>query len=159
MGSDLGKISAIHDFNKINRTLFIEETFADFLELSFHSILFHRAVYPPGIFQRKQKYRVPVHVTCHPDVQTYIRDSVKDLAPNLARGSISKSNFRIVDSRETPVEEFHFRFNVDQSENEILSFKDLCLSQIEESLRGFLLRLSDVNLYLKFEDSIWGHRL
>ena len=54
MSSDLGRISAIHDFNKISRTLFIEETFADFLELSFHGILFHRAVYPGAIFQRKQ---------------------------------------------------------------------------------------------------------
>ena len=78
---------------------------------------------------------------------------MKDLAPNLATSSISKVNFCIVDSRETPVEEFHFRFKVDQNEKETLSSKDLCLSQIEESLRDFLLRLSDVNLCLKPLDS------
>ena len=59
----------------------------------------------------------------------------------------------IQNSRETPVEEFHFRFKVDQNKNETLSSKDLCLSQIEESLCGLLLRLSDVNLYLKPLDS------
>jgi len=38
------------------------DIFAEFLEVSIHSILYNRHIYPHGVFERKKKYNVPVQV-------------------------------------------------------------------------------------------------
>ncbi|KAG9020328.1 hypothetical protein FS842_007407, partial [Serendipita sp. 407] len=56
-----------------------------FLEVSIHTILFVRRVYPSELFARRKKYDAPVYQSRHPDLNKYISDAVKAVGDELTR--------------------------------------------------------------------------
>lgn len=48
------------------------DIFSEFLEIAIHSVLYNRELYPPGVFERRKKYNVPVQICVHPEVNQYI---------------------------------------------------------------------------------------
>ena len=94
------------------------------LEAAFHLILYVRGVYPQcsspafprlsvltplvAIFQRVQKYGMPVHQARHPDVQSYISDVIVSLRPWLLKRVLQRVAFVICSDVMTPLERFVF---------------------------------------------------
>ncbi|CAN0369266.1 unnamed protein product, partial [Scytosiphon promiscuus] len=44
----------------------------EFLEAAIHTLLQSRRAYPQDIFERRRKYGVPVWMSRHPELNTYI---------------------------------------------------------------------------------------
>ena len=56
----------------------VADVLCEFLEVAVHLILYVREVYPVGIFQKPKKYNVPVQMSCHPELNQYIQDTLKN---------------------------------------------------------------------------------
>ncbi|KAG6017233.1 hypothetical protein E4U41_004253, partial [Claviceps citrina] len=54
---------------------FLLSSFTNFLTVALHSILYHRALYPPASFLTARAYNLPVHQSRHPAVCAWIRDA------------------------------------------------------------------------------------
>ncbi|MGH0143722.1 UNVERIFIED_CONTAM: hypothetical protein FKN15_000787 [Acipenser sinensis] len=71
----------------------VADILCEFLEVAIHLILYVREVYPSGIFQKRKKYSVPVQMSCHPELNQYIQDTlhcIKPLIVKLLRAFILK---------------------------------------------------------------------
>ena len=53
------------------------------MEVSVHTILYLRNVYPKDLFVRRKKYDAPVYQARHPDLSTYISAAVKSVGDEL----------------------------------------------------------------------------
>lgn len=123
----------------------------ELFEAAFHLILYVRQVYPPSacavfgclflkpfaaIFERVQKFGVPVHQARHPDVQRYLADAVLALRPWLQHRTLQKVVLSVCDDAMAPLERFVFDVTpVDRAA--ALSFDNL-----QAYLRSFLLKIS-----------------
>ncbi|KAI0972614.1 HORMA domain-containing protein [Xylaria arbuscula] len=65
-------------------------TFADFLTVCIHNILYYRNLYPPSTFLTSRAYNLPVHQSRHPAVCAWIRDAVDAARAQLAQGTIER---------------------------------------------------------------------
>ena len=54
----------------------IVEVLLDFLTVAIHDILYSRSVYPEEMFLSVKRFNVPVHVSRHPEVNSYIKESL-----------------------------------------------------------------------------------
>ncbi|GCB70167.1 hypothetical protein scyTo_0005621 [Scyliorhinus torazame] len=59
----------------------VADVLCEFLEVAIHMILYVREVYPIGIFQKRKKYNVPVQMSCHPELNQYIQDTLHCIKP------------------------------------------------------------------------------
>jgi len=122
------------------------DTILEFLEVSIHSILYVRAVYPAGLqlkcdflysniglFERRRKWGVPVRMSRHPDLSTYIRDALLAMRPALERGEAKKVAVEILDSDNVVTEKFIFALDYDMK-----SFNPI---EVEGELSAALQRL------------------
>ncbi|KAG8847193.1 hypothetical protein FRB91_012027, partial [Serendipita sp. 411] len=82
-----------------------------FLEVSIHTILFVRRVYPSELFARRKKYDAPVYQSRHPDLNKYISDAVKAVGDELTRGSVERVVIVIRDKDGVAMERFMFNFS------------------------------------------------
>lgn len=112
---------------------------SEFLEVAIHSILYVRHIYPSGIFVRRKKYNVPVQVSCHPGVTTYIQDTVTSLRPLISSGELEKVVIVISNSKHQPMERFVFEIAPVTSPS---LDNDSYLLRLEQSLRAFMLKLN-----------------
>jgi len=154
MSGDLIRPQSRHSLTCVNRVAFLEEILQEFVEITVHSILFHRQVYPEGTFKGKRKYRVPIYTCVHPEVKGYIQRVTKCLNSRIAGGSVNNVQVLLYAGKESErriVEEYRFRFHVEtgSSRPSELSLREIGLEEIEESLRAFLLRLSSLKSSLK----------
>ncbi|XP_013407471.1 mitotic spindle assembly checkpoint protein MAD2B [Lingula anatina] len=126
----------------------------EFLEVAFHCILYVRQVYPPGVFERRKKYNIPVQVSRHPEVRSYIQEVVKSLRPLLQNNELEKVVLVILDGFERPVERFVFEITTPQQPN---ISDDSFLLRIEQALRSFILKLNICEALLsdKPKDCTW----
>lgn len=114
----------------------------EFLEAAVHSILKSRQVYPSEIFERRCKYGIPVWMSRHPDLNTYISEAVYGCIYWLKNGEMEQFTVAILNLESMPVEKFVFRCVLSPSE------RSLCLD-VEAELRSFLLKISVSDSVLK----------
>ncbi|WWD05274.1 hypothetical protein V865_003347 [Kwoniella europaea PYCC6329] len=68
----------------------IADAIISFLEISLHTILYLRSVYPPSTFSRRRAHQVPVYQSRHPQVRSYITNVVSSLAPEIHSGKLRR---------------------------------------------------------------------
>ncbi|ETE60784.1 Mitotic spindle assembly checkpoint protein MAD2B, partial [Ophiophagus hannah] len=88
--------------------LVVADVLSEFLEVAIHLILYVREVYPTGIFQKRKKYNVPVQMSCHPELNRYIQDTLHCVKPLLEKNDVEKVVLVILDKEHHPVERFVF---------------------------------------------------
>ncbi|XP_061040944.1 mitotic spindle assembly checkpoint protein MAD2B isoform X2 [Eubalaena glacialis] len=86
----------------------VADVLCEFLEVAVHLILYVREVYPVGIFQKRKKYNVPVQMSCHPELNQYIQDTLHCVKPLLEKNDVEKVVVVILDKEHRPVEKFVF---------------------------------------------------
>ncbi|NP_001012106.1 mitotic spindle assembly checkpoint protein MAD2B isoform X1 [Rattus norvegicus] len=86
----------------------VADVLSEFLEVAVHLILYVREVYPVGIFQKRKKYNVPVQMSCHPELNQYIQDTLHCVKPLLEKNDVEKVVVVILDKEHRPVEKFVF---------------------------------------------------
>ncbi|XP_045155213.1 mitotic spindle assembly checkpoint protein MAD2B isoform X1 [Echinops telfairi] len=86
----------------------VADVLCEFLEVAVHLILYVREVYPVGIFQKRKKYNVPVQMSCHPELNRYIQDTLHCVKPLLEKNDVEKVVVVILDKEHRPVEKFVF---------------------------------------------------
>uniref|UniRef100_A0A3B4TFB9 Mitotic spindle assembly checkpoint protein MAD2B n=1 Tax=Seriola dumerili TaxID=41447 RepID=A0A3B4TFB9_SERDU len=117
----------------------VADILCEFLEVAIHLILYVREVYPSGIFQKKKKYNVPVQMSCHPELNQYIQDTLHCVKPLIEKNDAEKVVVVIMDKEHHPVERFVFEI----SQPPLLSISsDTLLSHVEQLLRAFILKIS-----------------
>ncbi|KAH1175876.1 hypothetical protein KIL84_022401 [Mauremys mutica] len=117
----------------------VADVLSEFLEVAVHLILYVREVYPIGIFQKRKKYNVPVQMSCHPELNQYIQDTLHCVKPLLEKNDVEKVVVVILDKEHHPVERFVFEI----TQPPLLSISsDSLLSHVEQLLRAFILKIS-----------------
>ncbi|XP_077425825.1 mitotic spindle assembly checkpoint protein MAD2B isoform X1 [Vanacampus margaritifer] len=117
----------------------VADILCEFLEVAIHLILYVREVYPSGIFQKRKKYNVPVQMSCHPELNQYIQDTLHCIKPLIEKNDAEKVVVVIMDKEHNPVERFVFEI----SQPPLLSISsDTLLSHVEQLLRAFILKIS-----------------
>uniref|UniRef100_A0A8B9M9I3 Mitotic spindle assembly checkpoint protein MAD2B n=1 Tax=Accipiter nisus TaxID=211598 RepID=A0A8B9M9I3_9AVES len=119
----------------------VADVLSEFLEVAVHLILYVREVYPIGIFQKRKKYNVPVQMSCHPELNQYIQDTLHCVKPLLEKNDVEKVVVVILDKEHHPVERFVFEI----TQPPLLSISTLLhslLSHVEQLLRAFILKIS-----------------
>ncbi|KAJ0036565.1 hypothetical protein NQD34_005242 [Periophthalmus magnuspinnatus] len=140
----------------------VADILCEFLEVAIHLILYVREVYPSGIFQKRRKYNVPVQMSCHPDLNQYIQDTLYCIKPLIEKvkektlfilsnatndlpailflqNEAEKVVVVIMDKGHHPVERFVFEI----SQPTLLSISsETLLSHVEQLLRAFILKIS-----------------
>ncbi|KAG6002711.1 hypothetical protein E4U21_002820 [Claviceps maximensis] len=66
---------------------FLLSSFANFLTVAIHSILYHRALYPAASFLVARAYNLPVHQSRHPAVCAWVRDAIAATAQQIRQGT------------------------------------------------------------------------
>mmetsp|Transcript_27882 Transcript_27882/g.83676 ORF Transcript_27882/g.83676 Transcript_27882/m.83676 type:complete len:207 (-) Transcript_27882:43-663(-) len=82
----------------------------EFLEVAVHAICKERRVYEPSIYGSRRCFGVPVPHARHPDVATYVKESLDALKPLLEADAVDAVAVAVVDPRGEPLERFVFRF-------------------------------------------------
>uniref|UniRef100_A0A670Z8Q6 Mitotic spindle assembly checkpoint protein MAD2B n=1 Tax=Pseudonaja textilis TaxID=8673 RepID=A0A670Z8Q6_PSETE len=101
--------------------------------------LYVREVYPTGIFQKRKKYNVPVQMSCHPELNRYIQDTLHCVKPLLEKNDVEKVVVVILDKEHHPVERFVFEI----MQPPLLAISsDSLLNHVEQLLRAFILKIS-----------------
>ncbi|CAH2320548.1 mitotic spindle assembly checkpoint MAD2B [Pelobates cultripes] len=117
----------------------VADILCEFLEVAVHLILYVREVYPIGIFQKRKKYNVPVQMSCHPELNRYIQDTLHCVKPLIEKNDVEKVVVVILDKEHHPVERFVFEI----AQPPLLSISsDSLLSHVEQLLRAFVLKIS-----------------
>ncbi|GMI25855.1 hypothetical protein TeGR_g2332 [Tetraparma gracilis] len=68
----------------------------ELLELSIHQLLHSRGLYPASLFQAASYLGTKVHTSRHPDINSYIADSVAVAAPSLLSGTATALNLSLL---------------------------------------------------------------
>ncbi|XP_017743509.1 PREDICTED: mitotic spindle assembly checkpoint protein MAD2B [Rhinopithecus bieti] len=128
----------------------VADVLCEFLEVAVHLILYVREVYPVGIFQKRKPASwatVPepqtawccVQMSCHPELNQYIQDTLHCVKPLLEKNDVEKVVVVILDKEHRPVEKFVFEI----TQPPLLSISsDSLLSHVEQLLRAFILKIS-----------------
>ncbi|CAI5783056.1 Mitotic arrest deficient 2 like 2 [Podarcis lilfordi] len=126
-------------FQDLNFGQVVADVLSEFLEVAIHLILYVREVYPTGIFQKRKKYNVPVQMSCHPELNQYIQDTLHCIKPLLEKNDVEKVVVVILDKEHHPVERFVFEI----TQPPLLSISsDSLLNHVEQLLRAFILKIS-----------------
>ncbi|KAL5491435.1 hypothetical protein EMCRGX_G016720 [Ephydatia muelleri] len=112
----------------------------EFMEVAFHLILYVREVYPPVVFQRRQKYSVPVQMCVHPQLNQYIQDVLCNTRLLIVKKAVEKVVLVIKSkTNHQPLERYVFNVEDPVLRSEA---RDDVLVQLEASLRAFLLKIA-----------------
>ncbi|OWF46718.1 mitotic spindle assembly checkpoint protein MAD2B-like isoform X2 [Mizuhopecten yessoensis] len=131
------------------------DVLCEFLEVSIHSILYLRDLYPRGVFEKRKKYNVPVQMCLHPDVCKYVVNIVDSVHRLNQLNQVEKIAMVILGPDHRPLERFVIEIGR-HSDN--MKGDDRYLYQLEQSLRAFLLKLnvSDALLQPLPKDCTWA---
>ncbi|KAH9513912.1 MAD2 mitotic arrest deficient-like 2 [Bulinus truncatus] len=132
------------DFN--NRKALLD-ILAEFIEVAIHCVLYNRNLYPHGVFEKRNKYNIPVQMCQHPDVNSYIGNIIESLTMLLAEGRVDKIAIVILkEDTGIPVEKFVIEV---RELRDKWRDNDPHLLQTERALRSFLLKLNVSDALLK----------
>lgn len=138
-------------------------TFADFLAVATHTILYERNIYPSTSFLSARKYNFSVRQNRHPKVCAYIIDAIAAVEAELLKGTVDRVVIVIYDKHDTPLERFVFDvsfFPYVPPEHHTTPLRQtqsqahdgiyiLPQTDLEEQLRGTMSRLADCGSRLK----------
>lgn len=121
-----------------------EDVICEFLEAAFHTILFTRNIYPVEIFERQRKFGIPVRMSRHPELSTYILDAVKGARAWLGEGSLQKAVLAVLgpeghESSQSPPVLERFIFDIKLINSDHLSQGHVF--SLQQKLSAFLLKL------------------
>lgn len=68
-------------------------SFTDFLTIAIHSLLYHRALYPPATFLTARVYNLPVHQSRYPRLCAWINDAVAAVSIQLQSARVRRVVF------------------------------------------------------------------
>ncbi|WWC88379.1 uncharacterized protein L201_003290 [Kwoniella dendrophila CBS 6074] len=68
----------------------IADAVISFLEISLHTILYLRSVYPASTFTRRRAHQVPIYQSRHPQVRSYITNVISSLSPEIYNGKLKR---------------------------------------------------------------------
>lgn len=88
--------------------LSLTQTLTSFLTVAFHTILYHRALYPSTTFLRTRAYNFPVYQSRHPAVCTWINNTIAALTPLLLKSSVRQIVFVIHNDQGEVMERYLF---------------------------------------------------
>lgn len=80
------------------------------LEVTLHTLLCVRGVYPPSTFARRRAHGVPVYQSRHPEVRAYIANAVKALSEELEKGLLRRVTVVVKAMDGLPLERFIIDF-------------------------------------------------
>jgi len=83
-------------------------TFATFLTVAIHTILYERDIYPRTSFLSARKYNFAVRQSRHPRVCKWITDAVSAVEAELLKGAVERVAVVIYDPQDRAVERFMF---------------------------------------------------
>ncbi|KAG0148345.1 hypothetical protein CROQUDRAFT_105886 [Cronartium quercuum f. sp. fusiforme G11] len=128
---------------------------SEFLEVAFHNILYTRKVYPADLFEQRKKYEVPVFVSRHPLLTSYISGVVSQSAEEISKGLVNKLVLAIQDGTTPPYEPLeHYVFDLQYLVDPITTFEDEgdrdirpisaygTLADAQVHLRAFLIKIN-----------------
>uniref|UniRef100_A0A8C7AYY7 Mitotic spindle assembly checkpoint protein MAD2B n=1 Tax=Neovison vison TaxID=452646 RepID=A0A8C7AYY7_NEOVI len=94
---------------------------------------------PSGAFLQPSLHLVNVKMSCHPELNQYIQDTLHCVKPLLEKNDVEKVVVVILDKEHRPVEKFVFEI----TQPPLLSISsDSLLSHVEQLLRAFILKIS-----------------
>lgn len=123
------------------------DVLCEFLEVSWHLILYMRKLYPAALFGRRRKYGVGVFMCRHPELTEYLKHILKTVRELLERRELEKVILVVESTQNGPQEQFVFQLGAFNGDD-ILS-RDNYLIELESTLRAFLLRLAACDDTLK----------
>ncbi|KAI0396709.1 DNA-binding protein [Xylariaceae sp. FL0594] len=94
-------------------------TFAQFLTICIHNILFYRGLYPATTFLTSRAYNLPVHQSRHPSVCGWIQDAVDAARVQIAQGSVERLALVIYDAAGCVMERWMFDLSLFPEWNEL----------------------------------------
>lgn len=115
----------------------------DFFEVSVHTILYVRNIYPRSIFEKRLKYNVPVWMSRHRDVNSYIVRALQNSKQLLEQGLVEKIVVPITGPDLDVQESFVF------SLSSYFSGPEIKLHSLERSFRTILTKLNLVENKLR----------
>lgn len=80
------------------------------LEVTLHTLLCVRGVYPPSTFARRRAHGVPVYQSRHPEVRAYVAGVVAALARELEAGLLRRVTVVVKATDGVPLERFIIDF-------------------------------------------------
>ncbi|TIB75331.1 DNA-binding protein [Wallemia mellicola] len=124
------------------------------VEISIHTILNIRQVYPQFTFERKQKWGAIVYKSRVPAVQSYITSLVESVIEQIKQDKVENIIVIIKNKYDIPFEKFIFRIDkrIDDIEDHLkdTSFQDaLAHDQVGVYARSILVRLSTLDAMLE----------
>eukprot|EP00903_Cladosiphon_okamuranus_P017527 g16142.t1 len=122
----------------------------EFLETAVHSLLHARRLYPPDIFERRRKYGVPVWMSRHPELNSYIYEVLLRTRSLMEHGVVRKvlvcffKEAEYVD--QAPVERVAFAIRAEEDGGG--SVDPIRLQDVEDQLRSALLQIQKSSAHL-----------
>eukprot|EP00729_Bicosta_minor_P011343 gene11343-5431_t len=80
----------------------------EFFEVAIHHLLYVRNVYPPSLFERRKKYGVPVQMSRHPELNSYILSVLESITPWMQKGIVRQLALVVSNASRKPIERFIF---------------------------------------------------
>lgn len=130
----------------------------EFVEAAFHMILYLRNIYPRELFKEVKKYDVLLYQSRSPALNEYLGKVSASVGDELSKGTLQRVALvvKTADMQETPLERIVFDFDwlippgkqPDINGDWTPITNGLPKSQLEDHLRGFLLKLSVADTYL-----------
>lgn len=89
------------------------DVICQFLEAAMHHVLWKRCLYPEAIFVSRLAFSVPIKVSIHPDVNSYISKSLTCFRDLLCKSQITVQgiDFVVLDENEEIFEKYIFQMN------------------------------------------------
>ncbi|XP_076316992.1 DNA polymerase zeta subunit 2 [Tachypleus tridentatus] len=118
------------------------DIYSQFLEVAINIILYWRNVYPAGAFEKEKIYNIPVHIAVHPEIQSYIENSIKVIHKLIENNEVKQVVICIFDRTLKPIEQFIFDIKIpaDHTLDE-----NNCFLDVELALRSFCLKITTFN--------------
>eukprot|EP00112_Aurelia_sp_Birch-Aquarium-sp1_P015427 Seg3414.2 transcript_id=Seg3414.2/GoldUCD/mRNA.D3Y31 product="Mitotic spindle assembly checkpoint protein MAD2B" protein_id=Seg3414.2/GoldUCD/D3Y31 len=124
----------------------VADIICEFLEISINLILYIRGVYPDGIFRKCQKYGIAAMMSCHPELNMYIKDVLIGIRSLILAGNVERVNLHINTKDDTPIERFVFELQFFEHGGTQISSH---IQGIEQYLRDLLLKINACDALLK----------
>jgi mitotic spindle assembly checkpoint protein MAD2B len=117
------------------------EVLSEVIEAAIHIILCARGVYPLAIFERRRLHGIPVYMSRHPDLNTYIATVLLNAKPLLRAGAVDGIACVILGGGGEPLEYYIFQVNhLGLSGEATGGQEEDILFDIENQMRDLLLR-------------------
>lgn len=131
----------------------VVDILVEFLEVSFHHLLYLRNLYPASIFVLRKMYNVPVQVSKHPGLNKYITDSLRSVRTLLRQNNLRCVSLCFYDENERPIERFVFDIlDIKENFRTGLDFSDSYLLRLTEGFRAFSLKVAAADMKPMNED-------